>query len=155
MRMRMRMRVLGISVDPAAGSPKVHVATVELQPSGPALVESFSIKTMETEPGLQAVSLARLFQGRLPGLSFEGVAIRTAGTSPVARRNRAGFHRAHAEGAVLFVLHEAADARVEAKDAQGLATLAGKKKADLEATAASLSVPKYRDAVYAALALLP
>lgn len=149
------MRVLGISVDPAAGNPKIHVATVELQPSGPALIESFTVNTMETEPGRQAVNLARLLQGRLPGLSFESAAIKTAGASPVARRNRAGFHRAHAEGALLFVLHESASVRVEAKDAQGLATLARKKKADLEATAASLSAPKYRDAVYAALVLLP
>ena len=44
---------------------------------------------------------------------------------------------------------------MEARDAQGLATLAGKKKADLEAIAAGLSVRKYRDAVYAALVLLP
>lgn len=149
------MRALGVSVDPAAGSPKVYVATVELQSSGPALVESFTLKTMETEPGAQAVSLARLLQGRLPGLSFDAAVIKTAGASPVARRNRAGFHRAHAEGALLFVMHEVVDVRVEAKDAQGLATLAGKKKADLEATAAGLTVPKYRDAVYAALALLP
>ncbi|MCT2057143.1 hypothetical protein [Dietzia cinnamea] len=149
------MHVLGISVDPAAGSPKVNVATVELQPSGPVLVESFTLKTMETEPGAQAVSLARLLQGRLPGLSFEAAVIKTAGASPVARRNRAGFHRAHAEGALLFVLHDVADVRVEARDAQGLATLAGKKKADLEAIAAGLSVRKYRDAVYAALVLLP
>ncbi|MBP2218018.1 hypothetical protein H4V95_003209 [Arthrobacter sp. CAN_C5] len=149
------MRTLGISVDPAAGSPKIHVAAVELLPSGPALVESFTVKTMETEPGRQAVNLARLLQGRLPGLTFGAVAIKTAGASPVARRNRAGFHRAHAEGALLFVLHEFADVRVEAKDAQGLATLAGKKKVELEATAATLSAPKYRDAVYAALVLLP
>ena len=72
-----------------------------------------------------------------------------------ASRNRARFQRAHAEGALLFVLHEVAEVRVEAKDAQALATLAGKKKTDLEAAAAGLSLPKYRDAVYAALSLLP
>lgn len=149
------MRVLGISVDPAAGSPKVNVVSLELQQSAPALVDSFTIKTMESEPGAQAVNLARLLQGRLPGLSFEAAAIKIAGASPVARRNRAGFHRAHAEGALLFVLHDVDDVRVVAKDAQGLATTAGKKKTDLEAVAASLCAPKYRDAVYAALALMP
>lgn len=152
------MRALGISVDPAAGSPKVHVATVEQRPSGPPFVETFTIKTTETDPGAQAVNLARLLQGRLPGLSFDAAAIKTAGASPVARRNRATFQRAHAEGALLFVLHEVADVRVEAKDAQGLATSAGKKKTDLEIAAdtAAEGLPgKYRDAVYAALALLP
>lgn len=149
------MRALGISVDPSAGSPKVHVATVDLQPSGAALVDSFTIRTTETEPGAQAVNLARLLQGRLPGLSYEAAAIKTAGAPPVPSRNRARFQRAHAEGALLFVLHEVAEARVEAKDAQGLATLAGKKKTDLEAAPAGLSLGKYRDAVYAALAPLP
>lgn len=141
-------------MEPAAGSPKVHVAIVELRSAGPALVDGFTIKTTETAPGAQAVNLARLFQGRLPGLTFSIAAIKTAGASPVARRNRASFQRAHAEGALLFVLHEVANVRVEAKDAQGLATLAAKKKADLEALAAELGVSKYRDAIYAALALL-
>ncbi|MDG3012437.1 hypothetical protein G4X40_20050 [Rhodococcus sp. D2-41] len=149
------MRALGIAVDPAAGSPKVYVATVELQPSGPVLVDCFIIKTTETEPGAQAVNLARLLQGRLPALSFGAAALKTAGASPVARRSRATFQRAHAEGALLFVLNEVPHVRVEAKDAQGLATLAGKKKDELEAAAVELSVSKYRDAVYAALALLP
>ncbi|WP_343318258.1 hypothetical protein AAFM46_13190 [Arthrobacter sp. TMP15] len=111
--------------------------------------------TTESEPGAQAVSLARLVQGRIPALSFEAAAIKTAGASPVPRRNRAAFQRAHAEGALLFVLNEGTDVRVEAKDAQGLATLAGKKKADLEASAEELTSRKFRDAVYAALALLP
>jgi hypothetical protein len=149
------MHALGISVDPAAGNPKVHVATVELQASGPVLVDTFTIRTTETEPGAQAVTLARLLQGRLPGLSFEAAAIKTAGAPPVARRNRATFQRAHAEGALLFVLHEASDIRAVAKDANGLATLAKKKKVDLEAAAEELSVSKYRDAVYAALSVLP
>lgn len=44
---------------------------------------------------------------------------------------------------------------MEAKDAQGWAMLAGKKKAELEATAQGLhSARKYHDAVYAALAML-
>lgn len=149
------MRALGISVDPAAGSPKVYAAVVELLSSGPTLVDSLAIKTTETEPGAQAVNLARLLQGRLPGLSFEAAAIKTAGASPVARRYSATFQRAHAEGALLFVLYDVADVRVEAKDAQGLATLARKKKADLEAAAEALSPNKFRDAVYAALAVLP
>jgi hypothetical protein len=149
------MRALGISVDPASGSPKVHVAIVESPADDPVLVDCFTIKSTETEPGAQAVNLARLFQGRLPGLEFESAAIKTAGASPVARRNRAPFQRAHAEGALLFVLHEVPEVTVEAKDAQGLATLAGKKKADLDATASGLCAKKFQDAAYAALALLP
>lgn len=148
------MRALGISVDPAGGSPKVHVATITLEADGPEVVDTFTISTTETEPGMQAVNLARLLQGRLPGLSFNAAAIKTAGASPVARRNRATFQRAHAEGALLFVLHEIPNVQVEAKDAQGLATLAGKKKADIEAATEELP-RKYRDAAYAALAMLP
>ncbi|PRB76649.1 hypothetical protein CQ012_06455 [Arthrobacter sp. MYb214] len=88
-------------------------------------------------------------------MTFDSAVIKTAGASPVARRSRAAFQRAHAEGAILFVLHEIGEIRVEAKDAQGLATLAGKKKADLEAKAQGLhSARKFHDAVYAALALL-
>lgn len=148
------MRALGVSVEPSAGNPKVHVATVEFSETGTVLVDTFTLKTTKTEPGAQAVDLARLLQGRLPGLSFGSAAIKTAGASPVARRNRATFQRAHAEGALLFVLHEVPDVRVEARDAQALASLAGKKKAELEAVAAELAVSKYRDATYAALSLL-
>ncbi|MFC8529406.1 hypothetical protein [Nocardia sp. NPDC057227] len=148
------MRTLGVSVEPSGGHPKVHVAVVELRASEPELVDGFTLKTAETEPSTQAVNLARLLQGRLPGMTFEAAAIKTAGASPVPRRNRALFQRAHAEGALLFVLHEVGSVRVEAKDAQGLASLTGKKKADLESAAKVLSTP-YRDAVYAALALLP
>ena len=128
--------------------------TVESSQTDTILLDTFTLKTTETEPGSQAVNLARLLHGRLPGLSFESAAIKTAGTSPVARRNRATFHRAHAEGALLYVLHEVPGIRVEAKDAQGLAALAGKKKADLDTEVAGLTASRYRDAAYAALALL-
>ncbi|WP_264030327.1 hypothetical protein [Cellulosimicrobium sp. SH8] len=149
------MRVLGISVDPAGGNPKVHIVLIDLGADGPKVDDTFTINTTETEPGAQAVNLARLLQGRLPGLTFNSAAIKTAGAPPVARRNRATFQRAHAEGALLFVLHEVTDVRLEAKDAQGLATLAGMKKTDLEAAVEALEgLPrKYRDAAYAALAL--
>lgn len=142
-------------MEPSAGNPKVHVVTVESRQTGTILLDTFTLKTTETEPGAQAVNLARLLHGRLPGLSFESAAIKTAGASPVARRNRATFQRAHAEGALLYVLHEFPDVCVEARDALGLATLAGKKKADLETEAAGLAVSRYREATYAALALLP
>lgn len=149
------MRVLGISVEPAGGKPKVHVVTVESKSSDPEVVDSFTLQTTETSPAAQAVNLAQLLQGRLPGMTFDSAVIKIAGASPVARRNRAAFQRAHAEGAILFVLHEVGNIGVEAKDAQGLATLAGKKKADLEAKAQGLhSARKFHEAVYAALALL-
>ena len=128
--------------------------TVESSQTGPTLVDAFTLNTTETEPGPQAVSLARLLHGRLPGLQFESAAIKTAGASPVARRNRAPFQRAHAEGALLFVLHEVSGVRVEATDAQGLASLAGREKAELETAAAELTARKHRDAAYAALSLL-
>ncbi len=141
-------------MEPSAGNPKVHVVAVETNGTGAVLVEGFTLKTTKAEPGEQAVDLARLLQGLLPGLSFESAAIKTAGAPPVARRNRATFQRAHAEGALLFVLHEVTDVRIEARDAQALAKLAGKKKAELEAAAAELADRKYRDAAYAALSLL-
>lgn len=149
------MRTLGVSVEPSAGNPKVHVVTVESSQTGTILLDTFTLKTTETEPGAQAVNLARLLHGLLPGLAFESAAIKTAGASPVARRNRATFQRAHAEGALLFVLYEVAGMRVVARDAQGLAALGGKKKMDLETEAAGLTRSRYRDAAYAALALLP
>lgn len=130
------------------------MVTIESSPEGPVLLEAFTLRTTETEPGSQAVDLARLLHGRLPGLAFESAAIKTAGASPVARRNRAPFQRAHAEGALLYVLHEDSDARVEATDANGLAALAGKKKADLVAASTDLAERRYRDAAYAALAVL-
>ncbi|MHA7225568.1 hypothetical protein [Glutamicibacter soli] len=142
-------------MEPAGGKPKIHVVTVESKPSDPEVVDSFTLQTTETSPAAQAVNLAQLLQGRLPGMTYDSAVIKTAGASPVARRNRAAFQRAHAEGAILFVLHEVGNIGVEAKDAQGLATLAGKKKADLEAKAQGLhSARKYHDAVYAALAML-
>lgn len=148
------MQTLGVSVEPSAGNPKVHVVTVKSSTAGAILLDTFTLKTTETEPGAQTVNLARLLHGQLPGLSFEAAAIKTAGASPVARRNRATFQRAHAEGALLYVLHEVSGVRVEARDVQGLATLSGKKRADLEAEAEALTGSRYRDAVYAALALL-
>lgn len=142
-------------MEPSGGNPKVHVVVIESRHDGTIVLDSFTLKTAESEAGAQAVDLARLLHGRLPGLAFDAAAIKSAGASPVARRSRAPFQRAHAEGALLYVLNEDSDVRVEAKDAQGLATLAGKKKTDLEGAAAELVASKYRDAAYAALALLP
>ena len=147
------MRALGIAVEPSAGRPQLHVAVVETAADEPVLVEAFSLNTTETEPGSQAVNLARLLEGRLPGIDFDVAAIKTAGAAPVPRRNRAQFQRAHAEGAVLFVVTEASGLNVVAKDAQGLASIAGRSKVELQAAAEAL-VRKQRDAAYAALSVL-
>ncbi len=108
-------------------------------PGAPTVVDAFELRTNESEPSEQAVSLARLLLGKLPGLSFDHAAVRTAGTAPVASRYRAHFSRAHAEGSVLYVLREHAKKPVLCGDPQALATAAGTKKAQLLEDAAKIS----------------
>ncbi len=149
------MRALGISVQPGT-SPKIHVVLAELTHHSASVLETFSLQTAPADPRTQVVQLARSLQGRLPGLAVQAAAIRTAAPAPVARRNKASFQRAHAEGAILFVLHEAEGIqRVEAQDANGLAKISGRSKADLETISDGLGPNKFGDAIYAVLALVP
>ena len=147
------VQVLGISIDPAGGHPRLHGVLLGGTPDAPAVASSFEVRTNESDPSEQAVSLARLLLGKLPGLTFDHAAVRTAGTPPVARRNRAQFSRAHAEGSVLYVLREHTKQPVLCGDPQALATAAGTKKAQLLEDAAKISVGN-KDAVVAALGCL-
>lgn len=122
-------------------------------PDAPEIVDAFELRTNESDPSEQAVSLARLLLGKLPGLAFDFAAVRTAGTTPVARRNRAQFSRAHAEGAVLYVLREHTRQPVLCGDPQALATAAGTKKALLLEQVAKISEGN-KEALVAALGLL-
>jgi hypothetical protein len=147
------MQVLGISIDPAGGHPRLYGVILSGSPDDPDVVESFEVRTNESEPSEQAVSLARLLLGKLPGLDYDHAAVRAAGTPPVARRNRAQFSRAHAEGSVLYVLREHSKQPVLCGDPQALATVAGTKKAQLLDSAAKISEGN-REAVIAALGCL-
>lgn len=100
------MRVLGITVDPAAGKPRILGVIVSGTARRPVLEDDFELRATGTDPSEQMVDLGRLLLGKLPGLSFDAAVVRTAGASPVARRNKAQFSRAHAEGAAIYVLRE-------------------------------------------------
>jgi hypothetical protein len=147
------MQVLGISIDPAGGHPRLHGVLMGGTTDDPKVIDVFELRTNESDPSEQAVSLARLLLGKLPGLSFDFAAVRTAGTSPVARRNRAQFSRAHAEGSALYVLREHTRQPVLCGDPQGLATAAGTKKVPFLEEVAKISEGN-KEAVAAALGVL-
>lgn len=105
-------------------------------------------------PSEQAVDLARLLHAKLSGLEFDEASIRTAGAAPVASRLKAQFSRAHAEGAVLFVLRDHFNGEVTIGDPRSFAKKAGVSKDDLIARAKKLSSGK-QDAVLAGIAGLP
>lgn len=149
------MPALGISIEPSGGNPRLQAVILEGTRDEPVLLKSFELRTADGQPSEQAVDLARLLQGRLPGLQFDMAGIRSAGTSPVARRNRAQFSRAHAEGAVLFVIREHLQKPVLVGDVQSYASASGIAKADLVARAAAVSgSTRYREAAIPAIALL-
>jgi hypothetical protein len=133
------MQVLGISIDPAGGHPRLHGVVMGGTLDDPKVIEVFELRTNESDPSEQAVSLARLLLGKLPGLAIDYAAVRTAGTSPVPRRNRAQFSRAHAEGSVLYVLREHTKQPVLCGDPQALATAAGTKKVPFMEKVAKIS----------------
>jgi hypothetical protein len=122
-------------------------------PESAWLVDEFELRTIDTSASEQATDLARLLLAKLPGLKFDRAALRTAGTPPIARRNKAQFSRAHAEGAVLYVLREHTKRPVPAGDPQAFAKAAGMKKNELIAGAMAISSGKY-DAVIPALGML-
>lgn len=148
------MGILGIVVVPAAGRPRLAGALVSGSVHDPVIEDSFLIKAPDGTPGEQAVDLARLLQAKLPGIAFDRAVIRTAGPAPVARRLKAQFSRAHAEGASLFVLREHTDTEVVVGDTRYLAKYAGLTKDELEAKASALSGGN-QDALIAAIAGLP
>lgn len=148
------MIVLGVSVTPAAGQPRLHGVLLAGTVAKPTLEGEFELRATDAEPSEQAVDLARLLLAKLPGLTFAEAVVRTAGASPAARRNKAQFSRAHAEGAILFVLREHLGKPVRTGDPQSFAKLTGEKKDDLVAMAKALSSGKH-DAVIAGVSALP
>lgn len=148
------MTVLGISVTPAAGHPRLHGVLMGGTVANPKLEHEFELRATGDDASEQAVDLARLLLAKLPGLTFAEAVVRTAGASPVARRNKAQFSRAHAEGAILFVLREHLGKPVSTGDPQSFAKLAGETKEALVATAKAVSSGKH-DAVIAGLSALP
>jgi len=148
------MSVLGISVNPAAGQPRLYGALVSGTVAAPVLDHEFELRATDAAASEQAVDLARLLLAKLPGLTFQDAVVRTAGASPVARRNKAQFSRAHAEGAILFVLREHLGKPIGTGDPQSFAKLTGEKKDALVVKAKTLSAGKH-DAVIAGLSALP
>lgn len=148
------MSALGISVNPAAGQPRLYGALVSGTIAAPTLDQEFELRATDTDASEQAVDLARLLLAKLPGLTFEDAVVRTAGTGPVPRRLKAQFSRAHAEGAVPFVLREHLGKPIGTGDPQSFAKLTGVPKVDLVAKAKALSANKH-DAVIAGLSALP
>lgn len=147
------MRVLGISIDPAGGQPRLHGVILAGSVEHPTVEESLELRSSATDPAEQVSDLARLLLGKLPGLDFDAAVVRTAGPVPVPRRNKAQFSRAQAEGAVLFVLREHLGIPILTGDPQALAKHAGEKKNDFVARASAL--PSKLDPTVAALGGLP
>ncbi|QXU56573.1 hypothetical protein [Rhodococcus sp. LW-XY12] len=148
------MAVLGICVVPGGGAPKLHGVIADGTFEDPIIVDSFEVRTNSHEASEQAVDLARLLLAKLPGLRFSAAAIRIAGTTPVPRRNKAAFSRAHAEGAALYVLREHLKSPVATGDPKALAKSSDVPYPELEATAKGLLKSK-ADATLAALSQLP
>lgn len=110
----------------------MHAAVLEGSHAQPQLIDSFDLRTSSVEPSEQAVDLAKHLSGRVAGKTYERAAIRVAGASPVGRRNKAAFSRAHCEGALLFVLREALGVPVLTVDPVTAPKTVGMKKAELE-----------------------
>ena len=147
------MRILGISIDPGGGHPRLYGVILSGSVASASVEDTFEFRSSVSNPSEQVVDLAILLLGKIPGLEFDAAAIRTAGASPVARRNKAQFSRAHAEGAVLFVLREHLGIPVTTGDPQALAKGVGLKKDDLVIAAGVLA--SKLDPTIAALGGLP
>jgi hypothetical protein len=149
------MRSLGIVIEPGAGQPILLGAVVSGTRDDPALEEEFDLPAGGSDPSEQAVVLARLLHGKLPGLGISAGAIRIASPSrPQQNRMKGNAFRAHAEGAVLFVLREYLNHPVVIGDQPALAKHSGIEKDALVETAKGLSKRKF-EAVVAAIAALP
>lgn len=121
----------------------------------PRVVSSFELRTASADPSEQAVDLARHLSPKLAATTFERAGIRVAGTTPVARRSKAAFSRAHCEGAILFVLREALGQPVVVVEPVGAPKAVGMKKAELDALIDSLASKGVNsEAVLAGLAAL-
>lgn len=142
-------------VVPGGKNPRVQAAVVEGTVAQPRVVSTFELRSGSVDPSEQAVDLARLLSPKLDGTNFDRAGIRVAGTTPVARRSKAAFSRAHCEGAMLFVLREALGNPVVTVDPVGAPKMIGLKKPELDALVESLALKGVNsDAVVAALAAL-
>lgn len=140
---------------PGSGAPRLYGVMLDGNYAQPQLQDpGFQLRTNSSDPSEQAVDLARLLLAKLPALGPTVTAIRTAGTTPVPRRNRAAFSRAHAEGAVLYVLREHLGAPVLAGDPKFLAKHLGAPHLEVEARAKGLNSANTQAAL-AALCALP
>lgn len=149
------MSVLGVVVVPGGKNPRVHGAVLEGTVADPRVVDTFELRTGATEPSEQAVDLARHLSPKLDRPGHERAGIRVAGTTPVPRRNKAAFSRAHCEGAILFVLREALREPVVIVEPVAAARMIGLTKAELETLVDRLaSQGVNRDSVLAGLAAL-
>jgi hypothetical protein len=145
------MQTLGIAIDPGSGKPKLFGVVLSGTAQAPMIQSEFEFRAQDEAPGEQATALARLLQGKLPGLTFEAAGIRVAGAQPVASRRKAPFSRAHAEGAVLFVLREHLGQAVIQGDPKSFAAALGETKDAFVGRATALSKGK-ADATMAAIA---
>lgn len=151
----MRVRSLGIVIEPGAGKPLLLAVLASGDRDDPALEDEFDIPGGGTDPSEQAYDLARLLQGKLAGLDFDTAAIRAASPSrPTANRLKGNTFRALAEGAALFVLREHLKSSVLVGDPQTLATHANMAKPTLTERAKELSKRRFEAAI-AAIAALP
>lgn len=145
------MQTLGIAIDPGSGKPKLFGVVLSGTAQAPVVQSEFEFRAQHGAPSEQATALARLLQGKLPGLAFEAAGIRVAGAPPVASRRRAAFSRAHAEGAALFVLREHLGRAVTQGDPKSFAAALGETKDAFVERATALSKSK-ADAAMAAIA---
>lgn len=148
------MSVLGVVV--VTGTrPKVQAVVLGGSVHSPTVVDTFDLRTSSTDPAEQAVDLARHIEPKVVGARFDGVALRVAGASPVGRRNKATFSRAHCEGALIYVIRTVTGAPVTVVDPVTAPRSIGMKKTELEELVAGLvSKGVNRDAVLAAVVAL-
>jgi len=148
------MSVLGVVVV-TGKSPRVQAVVLDGTVGSPAVVEAFELRTSSTDPAEQAVDLARHIEPKVAGAEYEKIAIRVAGPSPVGRRNKAAFSRAHCEGALIYVIRTATGGPVTVMDPVTAPKAVGMKKTELDELADSLvSTGVNRDSVLAAIVAL-
>lgn len=142
-------------VVPSGKNPRVHAAIMEGTLAEPRVTGTFELRTASIDPSEQAVDLARHLSPKLDRALYQRAGIRVAGTTPVPRRSKVAFSRAHCEGAMLFVLREALGEPVVIVDPVAAPKAVGLKKDDLSALLESLASKGVNgDAVLAALAAL-
>ena len=142
---------MGIAIDPGGGKPKLFGVILSGTAQQPVLEDEFELRVGEDDSGEQAAALAALLQGKLPGLDYDAAGIRVAGAQPVSSRRKRQFSRAHAEGAVLFVVRGHLQRPLTLGDPKSFAAKLGEKNDEFVARAKDLSKGK-ADAVMAAIA---